>query len=216
MVTFIEPLFKSSASIKFGWNPEPGVTVSSYNIYVGKVPGILTEIVGGISPRVSNDTPAYKKIVYDVPVSLVISTLSLASTVTFDTLDLYWAITYVDSLGSESSITASTVVEVPPVGITGKTRREDPTANRYIFGFSDQLQRWIKAASTSSGAIIVSSSGYYQDNITTAYTYDASSRVLTEKYYRSDMTETGAPAKLVSYTYGTGGVTLKVVSDSTV
>jgi hypothetical protein len=216
MVTFIEALFKSSASIKFGWNPEPGVAVASYNIYVGKVPGTLTQIVSGINPTVSNDTPAYKKIVYDVPVSLVISTLSLSSTVTFDTLDLYWAITYVNSAGTESSITVSTIVEVPPVGITGKTRKEDPTANRFIYGFSDQLQKWIKAASSSSGAIIVSSSGYYQDNITTAYTYDASSRVLTEKYYRSDMTVSGSPAKLVSYTYGIGGVTLKTVTDSTV
>jgi hypothetical protein len=215
MVTFIEPLFKSSASIKFGWNPEPGVAVSSYNIYVGKVPGTLTKIVSGINPRVSNDTPAYKKIVYDVPIALVISTLSLSATVTFDTLDLYWAITYVDSLGSESSITDSTIVEVPPVGITGKTQREDPTSNRHIFGFSDQLQKWIKAASSSSGAIIVSSSGYYQDNITTATTYDASGRPLIEKFYRSDMTEVGAPAKLATYTYGSG-TSLKVVTDSTV
>ena len=215
MVTFIEPLFKSSASIKFGWNPEPGVTVSSYNIYVGKVPGTLTQIVGGINPRVSNDTPAYKKIVYDVPVSLVISTLSLLATVTFDTLDLYWAITYVNSAGSESSLTDSTIVEVPPVGIMGKTKREDPTANRNIYGFSEQLQRWIKAASSSSGAIIVSSSGYYQDNIVTATTYDASGRPLTEKFYRSDMTIAGSPAKLVTYSYGSG-TSLKVVSDSTV
>ena len=77
-------------------------------------------------------------------------------------------------------------------------------------------QKWIKTAATSMGAIITSSSGLYQDNIISAYTYDSSNRILTEKYYRTDMTMSGAPAKLVSNTYGTGGLTLKVVTDSTV
>jgi hypothetical protein len=217
MVTFIEALFKSDATIKFGWNPEPGVAVSSYKIYVGKVSGSLTLFASGISPTQSNDTPAYKKITYDAGISSVISLLGLPSTSTFDTLTLYWAITYVNSLGAESSLSASRIVEVPPVGIMGKTRKEDPTANRNIFGFSEDLQKWIKTAASSMGAIIVSSSGYYQDNITTAFTYDSSGRVSTEKYYRTDMTVAGAPAKLVRYTYGSdSSVSLKVVSDSTV
>jgi len=216
MVTFIEALFKSDAVIKFGWNPETGVSVANYNIYVGQVPGTLTLFAGDINPTASNDTPAYKKITYDASIGAVQTLLGLPATATFDNLTLFWAITYVNSLGVESSLAVSRIVEVPPVGITGKTRKEDPTANRNIFGFSDQLQKWIKAAASSTGAIIVSSSGYYQDNVTSAYTYDSSSRVLTEKYYRTDMTTAGAPAKLVSYTYGSSGVSLKVVTDSTV
>jgi hypothetical protein len=214
MVTFIEALFKSDLLIKFGWNPETGVSIASYKIYVGRAPGTLTLFASGISPTASNDTPAYKKVIYDATISAVQTVLGLPTTTTFDTLDLYWALTYVDTLGTESSY--SRVVEVPPVGISGKTRRDDPTINRNIFGFSNDLQKWIKTASSSMGAIIVSSSGYYQDNITSAYTYDGSGRVSTEKYYPSDMTTAGSPAKLVSYTYGSSGVSLKVVSDSTV
>jgi hypothetical protein len=216
MVTFIEALFKSDTKIKFGWNPEPGVAVSSYKIYVGQIPASLTLIADQISPTAENDVPAYRKVTYDITNTLVITTLGLPATSTFDTLTLFWAITYVNSLGVESPLSESRIVEVPPVGITGKTRREDPTSNRNIFGFSEDLQKWIKAMASSSGAIIVSSSGYYQDNITTAYTYDSSGRVSTEKYYRTDMTIAGAPAKLVTYTYGASGVTKKEVVDSTV
>jgi hypothetical protein len=216
MITFIEALFKSDTSIKFGWNPEPGVTVSSYNVYVGLIPGSLVLLTSNINPKISNDTPAYKKVTCDVSIEAVRALLSLPATATFDNLTLYWTITYVNSLGTESPLAESRIVEVPPVGIMGKTRKEDPTANRHIFGFSEDIQKWVKVASSSSGAIIVSSSGYYQDNITTAYTYDASGNVLTEKFYPSDMTVAGAPAKLVTYTYGPSGVTLKTVTDSTV
>ena len=217
MVTFIEALFKSDTMIKFGWNPETGVSVLSYKIYVGQVPGTLTLFASGINPRANNDTPAYKKVTYDATIAAVQSILGLPSTTSFDTLLLYWAITYVNSVGVESSLSNSRIVEVPPVGIMGKTRKEDPTANRNIFGFSDELQKWIKTAASSMGAIITSSSGYYQDNVTSAYTYDSSGRISTEKYYQTDMTLAGALAKLVTYTYNSdSSVSLKVVTDSTV
>jgi hypothetical protein len=219
MQTFIEALYKSDSKIQFGWNPEPSTVVTSYNIYVSQTPNfpaVPTAIATGVSPTVSNETPNYKKIIYNADIATVRTFLSLPATVTFDNILLYWAITYVDQYLSESSLADSRIVEVPPVGVSGKTRKEDPTINRNIFGFSEELQKWIKAASSSKGAIIVSSSGYYQDNITTAYTYDSSNRILTELHYRSDMTMAGAPAKLVTNTYDTDNLLLRIVTDSTV
>lgn len=215
MQTFIEPLYKSTSKIQFGWNPEPLTTVASYKVYVGQTESV-TLLASGVSTTVSNSPENYKKIIYNAELADVQALLSLPATMTFDNILLYWAITYVDQFGSESAIALSRIVEVPPVGISGKTRKEDPTTNRNIFGFSDEDQKWIKAAATSMGALITSSSGLYQDNLVSAYTYDASNRVLTEKYYRTDMTMSGAPAKLVTNTYGVGGLTLKVVTDSTV
>jgi hypothetical protein len=216
MVTFIEALNKSINNIDFGWNPEPGVAVSNYNIYVGLVPGTLTKLVSNISSNVSNNPENFKKIGYSVNITTVQSALSLLSTFNFANTAFYWAITYVSG-GSESSLTNSTVVFVPPVGIMAKTMREDPAINRHLWGFSDDLQQWIKASATLNGALITSASDFYSDNIISKYTYDTSGNMLTALYYKSDMTYSGSPAKLVTYTYnGSNKLTLKAVTDSTV
>src|SRR5271157_5364802 len=109
----------------------------------------------------------------------------------------------------------SNIVNIPPVGISAKTMREDPTINEHVWGFSDDLQQWIKITSTSNGGIILSASDFYQDNITSAYTYDSSGNVLTELAYRSDMTINGAPAKLITYLYNSNNLVTKLISDTT-
>ena len=216
MQTFIEPLYKSDDKIQFGWNPEPVAGITYYKVYVGQGPGTLTLLADRISTQTS-DNPVYlRKVAFDAMIDDVRTVLSLPSTLNFGNLLLYFAITYVNSAGAESPITSSRVVEVPPVGILGKTQREDPTANRHIFGFSDEIQRWIKIATSGTGAIIVSSSDYYSPNMTTMYTRDSSGNVLTEKTYFSDRTSSGSPAKLLSYSYADGFVSKVTVSDSTV
>ena len=216
MQSVIEPLYKSKDLIQFGWSPEPGVTVSSYKIYAGKVSGSLSALVTGISPKPSTNPMNLGKVSYDVTIASVRTLLSLASTDDFSNQVLYFAITYVDSTGAESSLADSTVVKVPPVGILPKLRLEDPTVNRYIFGFSDEDQRWIKLAASSSGGLITSASDFYAANVTTEYTYDGSNNVLTEKSYLSDETTAGSPAKLITYEYTGGNVTKKTITDSTV
>lgn len=218
MKSFIEPLNKTSTSIQFGWNPEAPTGVASYNVYVGQIPTALNPVplISGIGPRVSNEPGSFKKVTCDVSIDSVRNLLGIPAVFDFSTLVLYFAITYVDSYGSESLLSNSTVVEVPPVGIYGKTMKEDPTQNRHMFGFSDEIQRWIKVAATGKGALIMDTNSYYSSNMVTEYTRDSSGNILTEKSYFSDRTTAGSPAKLTTYSYSSGFVSKTVVVDSTV
>lgn len=216
MITFIEPLYKGDNKIQFGWNPEPISGVASYNIYVGQVAGSLTKIVSGISIRQSENPVNLRKVAYDVTIESVRTALSLPATADFGNLLLYFAITYTDIAGAESLIGASRVVEVPPVGILGKYKKEDPTANRNIFGFSEEEQRWVKAASSSAGSLLVNTCDLFAPNVTTAYTRDSSGNPLTALTYWSDRTTAGSPAKLFTYSYASGFVSKLVITDSTV
>jgi hypothetical protein len=217
MNTFIEVLYKDKDKITFGWSPEAPTGILGYNVYVGQVsiPGSLTKIVSNVSPQTSNSSQSYRKVTCDVTAAMVQTLLGLPSTSDFSNLILYFAITYISGSG-ESLIANSTVVEVPPVGVNGKTMREDPSVNRHLYGFSDDIQRWVKTASTGSGALIVDSCDFYRANMITEYTRDSSGNALTEKIYFSDRTTSGSPAKLITYDYSGGYVNKVTVSDSTV
>jgi hypothetical protein len=218
MNTFVEVLDKSASKITLGWKPEASVGVLGYNVYVGQVsvPGSLVKVVSNVAPQASNEPGTYKKVVCYVTAVQVQTVLGLPVTSDFSNTILYFAITYIDTASAESSIADSTVVEVPPVGILGKTMKEDPTQNRHIYGFSDELQRWIKIAASSSGGLITASSNFYAPNMTTEYTRDSSGNVLTERVYFSDRTTTGSPAKLIVYEYSGDFVSKSTVTDSTV
>jgi len=215
MVSFIEALEKTRVKMTMGWTAEPLVEVVSYNMYVG-VTQSVSLLYSKISPRVVTDAPLYKKVVQPAVLLDVQNLLGLPGTVDFSNTTLYWAITYVDINGVESPLSASRIVKIPPVGIMTNIRKEDPSANRHIFGFSYENQNWIKVATTTTGAFIQVQSDFYADNLVTNYSYDSSGRVSIEKIYPSDSTSPGSPAKLVQYTYGPFGVTSKMVSDSTV
>jgi hypothetical protein len=129
---------------------------------------------------------------------------------------LYFTLTYIDAAVVESLIASSTIVEVPPVGIMGRTMKEDPTTNRHIYGFSEELQKWIKAAASGKGALITDGCNLYKTNTITEYSRDASGNVLTEKVYFYDRTTAGSPAKLITYDYTGNYVSKVTVIDSTV
>jgi len=215
MNSFIEPLYKAVDLIKFGWSRETGAV--SYNMYVGLTSGsgTLTALYTGIPDFASQQPVGLGKVIYDVTIEDVRSVLSLANTVNFGNKVFYFAITYVDSVGSESLLADSRIVEVPPVGIIPKTMKDDPTMNRHGYVFSDDLLRWVKMAGSSSGAVITSASDFYKDNITTEYTYDGTN-ISTMKSYLSDTTTAGSPAKLTTYTYSGSDLIKTVVTDSTV
>lgn len=214
MKTFIEPLVKTENYIDFGWNSEPGA-VQAYKIYVGLAPISLTLLYPLGTPNLPSTNPGDRgKITKRVQITEVQSVLGLASTQTFLNTVFYFAITYVDTTGSESPVADSRAVEVPPVGITPRTMRDDPSINRHGYVFSDGIQKWVKMAGSSTGGVCVDGSDYYKANVTTEYTYDGTD-MSTAKSYLTDAT-TGAPAKLTTYEY-TGGLLTKVtVSDSTV
>ena len=213
MDSFIEPLYKATDLIKFGWSRESGAV--SYNIYVGQISGSLSLIYSSIPDVASQQPVGLGKVIYDVLIEDVRTTLTLASTVNFGNKTLYFAITYVDSVGAESALADSRTVEVPPVGIIPKTMKDDPTINRHPYVYSEDLLKWVKMAGSSSGALVTSESGFYKDNITTDYTYDGTN-LATEKAYLSDATTAGSPAKLTTYTYSGSQLTKVVVTDSTV
>ena len=217
MQTFIEPLSKTPDVIQFGWNAEPVSGVRGYNVYVGQVPvaASLSLLASNVSPTPSNETPYIKKVPYNATIESVRTALGLASTFDFSNLLLYWSITYTNSAGTASAIADSRIVEVPPVGILVKTKREDPITNRNAFYFSDERQRWIKGAASGNGAVIVDSCDFFKANITTEYTYSSSLLTSTKSYF-SDRTTAGSPAKLTTYSYDATDLTKVVVTDSTV
>jgi len=215
MDSFIEPLYKARDLITFAWARESGA--ASYKIYVGVLPGTATlvEVVAGI-PDVAAQVPVGRgKVVYDVDIEDVRTALSLASTVNFGNSIFYFAITYVNAVGSESALADSTVVEVPPQGILPKEMKDDPAIRRHPFVFDDENIRWVKQAGSSRGAMINDPSAFYATNTTTEYTYDGTN-IATEKIYMSDATAAGSPAKLITYTYSGSDLTKKEITDSTV
>jgi len=211
MDSFIEPLYKSPAEIKFGWAQESGAV--SYKVYVGLVASPLSLLAQDINDRPSEVALARGKIYYPVAIADVRTTLSLANTVDFGNTVFFFAITYVNSSGTESAIADSTVVEVPPAGITPKLMKDDPTIRRHPFVFSDELQRWTKVSGSSLGAMIVDTSDYYKANITTEYTYDGTD-MSTALSYLSDAT-TGSSAKLTTYTTVASQITKIEITDTT-
>lgn len=220
MITFIEPLYKDTEKIVFGWNPEPAI-VTNYRVYVG-----LSSLVGSLTalavvgPNRSGQPSTLGKVVYESNISDVQAALSIPSTWNFSNKVFYYAITYYDASGVESSIADSRVVMVPPTGILGKEMKEDPTINRHLYVFSDERQRWVKVAGSSGGSVAVDSSEFYLLNTITERSYDASGNVTTSKTYLSDATISGAYAKLVSYEYSDTSNPTKptkiTVTDSTV
>lgn len=218
MNTFVEVLNKSATKLELAWKPESTSGISGYNVYVGQtaIAASLVKVISNVSPLPSNEPGSYKKVVSFVTANVVQTALGLSTDFNFSNLILYCAITYIDNYGIESSIGDSTIVEIPPVGILGKTMKEDPTQNRHVYGFSDELQRWIKTSASSKGAVIVDASDYFKANMTSEYTRDASGNILTVKSYFSDRTTSGSPAKLTTYTYDGAYVSKVVVTDSTV
>jgi len=217
MVSFIEALYKSPQSILFGWKKEPTAGPSdTYNVYVGitSAPALLTKLASGI-PNIPDKAPATQgKVAYKALIGSVVTLLSLPATTDFSNKLFYFAITVVIN-GSESLIANSTIVAVPPVGIVSKYMKDDPTINRHMFAFSDDIQRWVKAAGSPSGAVITDAADFYKSNITTVYTYDGTN-LATMKSYLSDATTSGSWAKLTTYTYSGSQLIKIVVTDATV
>jgi len=213
MDSFIEPLYKSPNLIKFGWKRETGAV--SYKIYVGTVSSSLSLIVQNIPDIASKEPVGLGKVTFDIAIEDVRALLSLSSSVSFLNKIFYFAITYVDSLGAESDIADSSVVEVPPTGITPREMKDDPTIRRQGFVYNTELMKWVKMAGSSSGAVLTDPSDFYKANNTTDYTYDGTN-VSTTLSYLSDATVTGSPAKLTTYTYSGSQVTKIQITDSTV
>jgi hypothetical protein len=155
-----------------------------------------------------------QKVSTEVTIEEVLTVLGLASTYDFSNIQLYFAITYVDSSG-ESTLADSPITTVPPVGIVSAPQKDDPTANRHIFGWSEDIYRWVKIAASTSGGLATDTSDYFKANTTTEYTYDGTN-LSTVKSYLTDMTAAGSPAKLITYEYDGGNVSKVTITDSTV
>jgi len=213
MTSFIEALYKTASSIQFAWIPEAGAV--SYNVYVslGPDPSLLQLLATGIDINPSTAIPSRGKVVYTAQVADVQSLLGIPSTQDFSNKLFYFAVTYYDSLGSEQGPAA--IVPVPPVGIVSKTMRDDPTINRHGYVFSNDDQRWIKMAGSSSGAVIVNTADFYKTNLTSEYTWDGTNLTVI-KSYPSDATSVGMPCKLTVNTY-LGSQLVKIsITDSTI
>jgi hypothetical protein len=217
MISFIEPLYKSPASIIFGWKQEPTAgPLDTYNVYVGTVavPASM-KAIATLIPNVKDNAPQTQgRVSYTANIANVQALLSLPATTDFSNKVFYFAITVVIA-GSETLLANSTIVQVPPVGITPKFMKDDPTQNRHGFVFSDDIQKWVKMAGSSLGAVIVDTADFYKANLTTIYTYDGTNLSSVLSYF-SDATVSGSPAKLTTYTYSGSNVSKIVITDSTV
>lgn len=214
MVTFIESLYKSINQITFGWKPEPGAVAKAYNMYVGLSPASLIRVYSNIPPTVATDMQAIGKVPWFANSADVAAVLGYPN-LNFGNADLFFAITYIDANNAESALAGSTVIEVPPVGITTRFMKDDPAINRHMYVFSNDIQKWVKVLGTPIGAMVVDTSDYFKANMVTEYTYSGSN-VATERIYPSDATTSGSPAKLITYSYSGSNLIKTVVSDSTV
>jgi hypothetical protein len=216
MINVIQPLYKSANQIKFGWNQEPGA--ASYNVYVGLAPANLQSLATDVSNIPSIASSDLGKVPYAAQIADVQAALTLTTAYDFSNTVFFFAITYNNSTGTESQhtpIPSSNIIEVPPVGIIPRYMKDDPTINRHLYVFNNDLQKWTKSAGSSMGAMIIDSADFFKSNITTVYSYD-STNLSTIKSYPSDATVSGSPAKLTTYTY-TGGLVTKIqITDSTV
>lgn len=215
MDSFIEPLYKAQNLITFGWARESGAV--SYKVYVGILPGTSSlSLLAEDIPDVASRQPVGRgKVLYEAAIEDVQTLLSLASTVNFTNKVFYFTITYVNSAGAESALADSSVVEVPPVGITPRYMKDDPSIRRQGFLYDDDNLRWVKRAGSSSGATITDPSDFYKANVTSEYTYDGTN-LSTVKSYLSDATAAGSLAKLTTYTFTGSQVTKIEITDSTV
>jgi len=210
----IEPLVKSPDKIQFGWKPVD--SADTYKVYASQTsdPTGMT-LLAEVSNQVSRLPTGLGMGVYDAEIADVQSALSLSSDLDFSNTILYFAVTYVSG-GVEDPISASEVVEVPPVGVTPKVMKDDPSIRRQGMVFSDSLQRWTKMMGSGAGAVVTDSCPLYAANTVSEFTYDGSGNVLTEKTYLSDRTSAGSPAKLKTYEYTGSDITKITITDSTV
>jgi len=213
MISVIEPLYKSKDKIIFGWKPETGAY--GYRMYVGLAPASLTLLYDSIGSTVSETPVSLGKISYEVYATDVQAALSISSTYDFSNKVFYFAIIYVNSAGSWSALADSTTIEVPPTSVIPRFMKDDPSMNRHPYVFAWDIQKWVKTAGSSQGAMIVDSCDYYKENITSEYTYDGTNLTQT-KSYLSDMTAVGSPAKLTINTYSGSKLIKSVITDSTV
>lgn len=213
-MTTIEALYKSLNKMTMGWTPDPDA--ASYKVYAGMTADFssMTMLVENINTR-SSDAPGDRgKVVYNAALADVISALGLPATTTFGNVALWWAVTTVDANGVETS--DPNTVKIYPVGVEQSHRKDDPTANRHMHAFSEEIYRWVKLAASSDGALVTDAAGgFFATNTVTEYTYDGTN-LATEKTYLSDATAAGSPAKLKTYEYSGGDLIKVTITDSTV
>lgn len=219
MATLTSPVTtvnKAAENYTLGWKPMTG-DVASYNLYVSLTSSVagLTVIMQNINPHPAEIPTGRGRVTASVAIGAVRTALGLSADVDFTNIILYYAITTVDSAGSESALANSTISEILPVGIEPSQRKDDPTQYRQIFGFSDSSYRWVKAAVSSKGGLITDAADFYKANITTEYTYDGTNLAET-KSYPSDKTSAGMPAKLTTYEYSGSDLIKVTVTDSTI
>jgi hypothetical protein len=175
----------------------------------------ITPLAVGIA-NVPDNVPATRYLIsYTAQAADVRALLSLPASIDFSNHLFYFTITFVNSSNVESPLSGSIIVEVPPVGITVKTMRDDPSINRHGYVFSDSLQKWTKMIGSSDGATITDTADFYKMNLTTVFTWDGTN-VSTVKSYPSDATLAGMPAKLTTYFYSGSTLNMIQITDSTV
>lgn len=221
MQATVNSLWKQSDTMVLGWKPDSSIDpadIKNYKIYVG-LANLSTALVllgDNINPQVS-ELPAHRgNVVYQATIADVRSVLSLPTTINFTNVLLYYAVTYVNHSGVESTLANSTISESLPAGIEPKQRKDDPTAYRQIFGFNDNDYRWVKLAASNNGGVAVDSADFYRINTITEYTYTGGGDVSTAKSYLSDRTWAGSPAKLIINEYSGSNLIKTTVMDSTV
>jgi len=214
MAPTVDALQKSAGKLILAWSSIPGV--QSYNLYGGiaDLSGSLVILMTGVLPISSQKPGEVGKITVDFTIEEARTALSLPATADFSNTQLFFAVTTVTA-GVESALADSPISTIPPVGITTKYRKDDPGANRHIFGFSEEEWRWVKIMASSGGALITDSNPFYAMNTVTENTYDGTNLTST-KVYLSDQTTAGSPAKLTTYEYSGGVVSKVTVTDSTV
>lgn len=210
---------KNSDLLETFWTPDTGVDY--YKVYVSKVDATagFALVKLNVANQPSSEIQYKSKIHTRITIAEVRTALGDA-TLTFDGSTVYYFRITTVAGGVETAVGSSTTKQVFPEGINDQKGVDNEATNAQDYGFSFELQRWIRSAATKYGATNTFENPFYADNVTVDKTYttvSATNVVATELWYISG-TPAGGRAKLVTYTY-TGAVTSpsKIVwSDSVV
>lgn len=209
---------KSSDLIETYWTMDSGV--DSYKVYVSKVDATAGFVL--VKTNIANQPSSeiqYKGKIHTRITIAEVRTALIDPTLVFDGSTVYYFRITTVTTGIETALGSSITKQVFPEGINDQKGVDNEATNAQDYGFSFELQRWVRAAGTKFGASNTFENPLHADNLTVDKTYAivaATNVVATELWYFTG-TPTGGRAKLVTYTYGAIALPTKVVwSDSVV
>lgn len=221
MAIDIQVFEKGPDRIVLAWEKDASASIKSFNVYVSLIPGTagFSLIAGPVSNIKARDGKTKGHVGLSITETVLQALGGGFATATFENTPLYFRVTTINTSDSESAIATATTRAVGAIGVRLMAEQDDEKKNNHNYGYAPELNQWHRQMSASQGALSVSNSGLYEDNLTITRTLSGGN-VATELVHVTGAIA-GSRAKLYTYTGpfatdGTGRATVTVVSESVV